>query len=474
MTDPVIEMKGITKTFPGVKALSDVSFDVRAGEVQALVGENGAGKSTLIKILSGVYHADAGEVRLGGTPVHFMHPVESLRAGIAVIYQEFSLLPERTVAQNLFLGREPRGRFGLIDEAKMRRETRKVLDLFATGGRIDPDRTVGTLDVATQQMVEIAKAVSYDARVIVMDEPTASLSKSEIDQLHRIMRSLRDEGRSVIYVTHFLNDILEVTDRITVLRNGEKVHTRDTAGENRETLVSAMLGGEKMDTLYPPKSRDHGEVVLSVRDLISPNGTQVDRLEIRGGEIVGLAGLVGAGRSEIARAIIGADPSTGSVEVAGKVLTRRSIAEATEAGIVMVPEDRRGQGLVMSLPVRANISLPHLRALSSGGVMAKVRERALALGLINQLDVRPAIVDGDVSGVVVHDETNRGLAHMLVEMPFGPFPMALGVIYDDPAPTFESAVAAQNRAASEGKVADLQKLVSKGQTWQVDKEPRDA
>jgi ribose transport system ATP-binding protein len=230
-----------------------------------------------------------------------------------------------------------------------------------------------------------------------MDEPTASLSKSEIDQLHRIMRNLRDEGRSVIYVTHFLNDILEVTDRITVLRNGEKIHTRDTAGETRETLVSAMLGGEKMETLYPPKAREHGEVVLSVArsHLAQRNaGRQAGdpcRRDCRPG------GAGGAGRSEIARAIIGADTSTGRVEVAGKVLTRRSIAEATEAGLVMVPEDRRGQGLVMSLPVRANISLPHLTALSSGGVMAKVRERALALGLINQLDVRPAIVDGDVS-----------------------------------------------------------------------------
>ncbi len=390
---PLLSVRGIGVRFGDVDVLSGIDLDIRPGEVHGLIGENGAGKSSLGKVLGGYYRASSGEISVEGRPQNRWDTPAALDAGVAIMHQELQLVPALTVAQNVFLGLEEH-RHGILRGTEAARL--EVL-MGQSGLRLDPHATAASLTIAEQQKIEILRALARQARVIVMDEPTAALSKSEIVQLHRIMRALRDEGRSVIYVTHFLNDVLDVADRITVLRNGKKVRTGDTANETRETLVSAMLGSTKTDTLYPPKSRDHGEVVLSVQDLTSPNGTAVQRLEIRAGEVVGFAGLMGAGRSEIARAIIGADPASGEVAVSGRVLMDRSIAAATEAGIVMVPEDRRGQGLVISSPVRANISLPHLGAISARGIMANARERALALGLIDQLDIRPAMVDGDVS-----------------------------------------------------------------------------
>ena len=385
--------RGIGVRFGDVQVLGGVDIDIRPGEVHGLIGENGAGKSSLGKVLGGYYRATQGVIAVQGNVQDRWDTPTALGNGVAIMHQELQLVPALTVAQNVFLGLEEH-RFGVLRRTEAAR-LQKLMD--QSGLHLDPHARASSLSIAEQQKIEILRALARQARVIVMDEPTASLSKAEIDQLHRIMRALRDEGRSVIYVTHFLNDILEVCDRITVLRNGQKVHTRDRAGETKETLVSAMLGTAKTGTLYPPKNRDHGEVLLSVRDLVSPNGTQVAQLDIRAGEIVGFAGLVGAGRSEIARAIIGADPATGTVNIAGKVLSTRTIAAATEAGVVMVPEDRRGQGLVMSSRVRANISLPHLRRLSKAGIMQAKQDRDLALSLIKQLDVRPAHVDGDVS-----------------------------------------------------------------------------
>ncbi|WP_370284732.1 MULTISPECIES: sugar ABC transporter ATP-binding protein [Rhodobacterales] len=398
MTDPVIEMKGITKTFPGVKALSDVSFDVRAGEVQALVGENGAGKSTLIKILSGVYHADAGEVRLGGTPVHFVHPVESLRAGIAVIYQEFSLLPERTVAQNLFLGREPRGRFGLIDEAKMRRETRKVLDLFATGGRIDPDRTVGTLDVATQQMVEIAKAVSYDARVIVMDEPTAALNEAECEELFATVDRLRERGVAVIYITHRMREITRLADRVTVLKDGEVAARFDTVPAP-DAIVHAMVGRDIEDFYAPPATEaEIGAPVLTVSGGSNAVLHDID-LTVRAGEIVGLAGIQGAGRVALALALFGQEPfERGEVTLAGKRVAFRSPREAIEAGVGLLPGDRKSEGLVLMQSVRDNAMLTP-RAFAPLWSSHKRTRQADLDGiddLLDRMEIRAASYDQDI------------------------------------------------------------------------------
>ncbi len=392
-TGAILSVRGVGVRFGDVDVLSGVDLDVRPGEIHGLIGENGAGKSTLGKVLGGYYRATSGQISVDGRHQARWDTPTALANGVAIMHQELQLVPALNVAQNVFLGLEEHRRAVLRGTEGAR--LRALMD--QSGLHLEPEAMAGDLTIADQQRVEILRALARQARVIVMDEPTAALSKVEIDRLHRIMRSLRDEGRSVIYVTHFLGDILEVTDRVTVLRNGEKVHTRDTADESRETLVSAMLGETRTETLYPEKPRNPGDVVLSVRDLRSPNGAHVDALDIRAGEIVGLVGLVGAGRTEIARAIVGADPSTGTVEVCGKPLTQRTIPEATEAGLVMVPEDRRGQGLVMTLPVRANITLPHLRHLSRSGVVAQARERDLARRLIERLDVRPARLDGDVS-----------------------------------------------------------------------------
>lgn len=393
MTEPLLSIRDIGVRFGDVHVLAGVDLDIRPGEVHGLIGENGAGKSTLGKVLGGFYRAAHGTITVAGRRQDRWDTPTALANGVAIMHQELQLVPALTVAQNVFLGIEEHRRSVLRGT-----EVKRLKALMEQSGLIlDPGARASSLTIAEQQKIEILRALARRAQVIVMDEPTASLSKTEIDRLHQIMRGLRDEGRSVIYVTHFLNDILDVTDQVTVLRNGQKVHTRDTAGESKETLISAMLGTSKTGTLYPEKTRHFGRVALSVRDLVSPNGANVDRLDIRAGEIVGFAGLVGAGRTEIARAIIGADPASGTVEINGRPSARRSIIEATRAGMAMVPEDRRGQGLVMTLPVRANISLPHLGRLSSRGVMRKTRERALATGLIEQLDVRPAMVDGDVS-----------------------------------------------------------------------------
>lgn len=392
-SEAVLSVRDAGVRFGDIQVLSGVDLDIHPGEIHGLIGENGAGKSTLGKVLGGYYRATSGTISVNGQVQSSWDTTAALENGIAIMHQELQLVPSLTVAQNVYLGIEEH-KNGILRNTEA---TRLEALMAESGLSLDPDAMTSSLTIADQQKIEILRALARKARVIVMDEPTSSLSKGEVDQLHRIMRKLRDEGRSVIYVTHFLNDILEVCDRITVLRNGEMVHTKDRAGETKETLVSAMLGGVKSETLYPPKPRNFGGVVLSVADLKSPNGTDVEKLEIRGGEIVGFAGLVGAGRSEIARAIVGADPATGTVEVSGAPIRQRNIRAATEAGIVMVPEDRRGQGLVMTLPVRANISLPHLGKFSKGGVVSTGDERSLARKLINRFQVRPAIIDGDVS-----------------------------------------------------------------------------
>ncbi|GGF65340.1 ribose transport system ATP-binding protein [Mameliella alba] len=398
MTDPVIEMQGITKSFPGVRALSGVSFGVRPGEVQALVGENGAGKSTLIKILSGVYQADAGEVRMNGEAVHFVHPVESLRAGIAVIYQEFSLLPERTVAQNLFLGREPRTRFGLIDSAKMRADTREVLALFAAAGRIDPDRTVGELDVATQQVVEIAKAVSTGARVVVMDEPTAALNEAECEELFATVDTLRARGVAIIYITHRMREITRLADRVTVLKDGE-VAARFDEVPAPDAIVRAMVGRDIADFYAPPATPEEiGDPVLTVRGAGNAMLHQID-LDVRAGEIVGLAGIQGAGRVALAMALFGETPfEHGQVTLNGERVSFQTPRSAILGGIGLLPGDRKSEGLVLMQSVRDNGMLTSraFAPLWSSDRRNAFTDRARMDALLDHMEIRAASYDQDI------------------------------------------------------------------------------
>jgi ribose transport system ATP-binding protein len=354
MTDAaVIEMRNISKSFPGVRALHDVSFACAKGEVHALVGENGAGKSTLIKILSGVYHPDSGTVLIDGKEQHFRHPQESLLAGISVIYQEFSLLPERSVAQNLFLGREP-VKGGLVDGRAMEAETRRVLALFGARHHIEPDTIVADLDVASQQLVEIAKAISLSSKVIVMDEPTAALNESECEVLFALIDQLRAGGTTIIYITHRMREVTRLANRVTVLKDGEVAARFDTLPAP-ETIVRAMVGRDIAD-YYPPAatSAEIGMPVLTVRN--AGNALLRDiSFDLRAGEITGFAGLQGAGRSALAMALFGANPFTsGTVTLDSTEVRFTHPRDAIRAGIGVLPGDRKAEGLLLMQSVRDN------------------------------------------------------------------------------------------------------------------------
>jgi ribose transport system ATP-binding protein len=390
-------MKGISKHFAGVHALRDVSFDCRAGEVHALAGENGAGKSTLIKILSGVHRPDAGEILLDGRLVHFSHPVDALRAGISVIYQEFSLLPERTVAQNIFLGREPLRR-GLVDAQAMRAETRAVLARFDAAASIDPDALVADLDVARQQMVEIAKAISLDAKVVVMDEPTAALNEQECDILFRTVEQIRAHGAAVIYITHRMREVTRLADRVTVLKDGEvAAHFPDVPAPDR--IVRAMVGRDIADFYAPPATAEEvGDVVLAVRGLAGP-GLHDISFDLRAGEIVGFAGLQGAGRAALAMTLYGQRAMTaGEVRLDGAPVAFAAPRDAIRAGIGLLPGDRKSEALVLMQSVRDNGMLT-ARAFAppSGSYRANARIDLAGMDkLLDRIEVRAPSYDSEI------------------------------------------------------------------------------
>ena len=386
---PVIEMRNISKSFPGVRALHDVGFSCARGEVHALCGENGAGKSTLIKILSGVYRPDSGTILVDGVEQHFRHPQDSLLAGISVIYQEFSLLPERSVAQNLFLGREP-VRNGLIDAAAMRAETERVLALFGVRHGIVPDTLVGDLDVASQQMVEIAKAISLNAKVIVMDEPTAALNEAECEVLFGLVDRLRASGTAIIYITHRMREVTRLASRVTVIKDGEVAARFDGVPEP-ETVVRAMVGRDIADYYPEPATpAEIGDVVLSVRGGGNVFLRDID-FDLRAGEITGFAGLQGAGRSALAMALFGAVPFTaGTVRLDGAETRFATPRDAIRAGIGVLPGDRKAEGLVLMQSVRDN---GMLTARSFGGLFGSHRaNRHVDLagmdGLFDRMQVR--------------------------------------------------------------------------------------
>ncbi|WP_108660483.1 sugar ABC transporter ATP-binding protein [Acuticoccus kandeliae] len=364
----VFAMEGIGKSFPGVRALSDVSFACEAGEVHALVGENGAGKSTLMKILSGVYQPDAGRIILGGETVRFRHPVEAIAAGVSVIHQEFSLLPDRTVAQNVFLGREPAHR-GIIDNATMERATAAIFAGFRGDYRIAPSQRVGDLSVAEQQLVEIAKAVSVEAKVLVLDEPTAALDEAECEMLFRIVEDLRGKGLALVYITHRMREVTRLADRVTVLKDGEVTARFDSVPETN-AIVAAMVGRDIGDFYPPPATPEEiGAPLLTVAGGGNAKLKDID-LTLRRGEIVGLAGVQGAGRTPLAAALFGVEPfTTGTVTLDGARVAFRNPREAIGAGVVMLPGDRKAEGLFLMQSVRDN-ALAAARA--RGGFLARV------------------------------------------------------------------------------------------------------
>ncbi len=399
---PVFELRRIEKRFPGIKALDDVSFACNAGEVHALAGENGAGKSTLIKILSGVYQADSGTVLRDGVPVHFATPLDALKAGISVIYQEFSLLPDRTVAQNIFLGREPAGRFGRLDQRAMRAETERVLQMFGERRRFGADTLVGALDVAEQQLVEIAKALSLDAALIVMDEPTAALNEAECALLFELVDRLRAQGRAIVYITHRMPEIRRLADRVTVLKDGKVAAAFDGVPE-AGVIVNAMVGRDIGDFYPDPPTAPPGKVRLKVSGGGNARLSGID-LALRAGEIVGLAGVQGAGRTALAHALFGLAPfERGTLTLDGEAVRLASPREAVARGIVLLPGDRKAEGLALMQPVIDNAMMTARAFSPLAGHPDRTRHGTTAdmMAAFRAIDLRAASVDvpiGSLSG----------------------------------------------------------------------------
>ena len=403
---PRLEMRGVRKHFGGVVALDGVDLAVGAGEVHALVGENGAGKSTLMKVLSGVERADAGEMQVEGRVWRPSGPVDARRGGVAMVHQELALASHLTVAENIALGAEPgRGgplrRFLPLDARAMRATARRVLERLGHGG-IDPDRRVATLTPAARQLVEIGRALAAEARVVVMDEPTSSLGRHDADRLLEVVRRLRDDGLSVVYISHFLEEVRRVADRWTVLRDGRTVGSGAMAEVEDAGLVERMIG-RSLDAVFPPRRGDAGEVALRLSGVRGRSLPAEATLEVRRGEIVGLAGLVGSGRSEMLRAIAGLDPTTsGRIELDGVEIGRRAgIPERMARGLGFLSEDRKGEGLALRMTVAENLLLSRLGPVAPGGIVSRSRVAAATERWVARLSVRsgtPERVIGTLSG----------------------------------------------------------------------------
>jgi ribose transport system ATP-binding protein len=375
-SQPFLQMRGIVKRFPGVLALSGVDFDIRLGEVHVLLGENGAGKSTLIKVLSGVYPPDAGEILFGGRPVTIRNPHDAQLLGVSTIYQELNLVPDMTVAENIFLGQEPMGRFGTVDRKQLVRQTRDLLSSLHL--QIDPQAVVKRLGIAQQQMVEIAKALSFNSQLIIMDEPTAVLTTHEIGRLFATIAELKQRNVAIIYISHRLDEVKMLGDRATVLRDGAWVGTVPVASTSVDQLVHMMVGRDLKDK-FPKIAITPGEEILRVENLSRKRVLHDISFQLRRGEVLGIAGLVGAGRTELARAIFGADErDSGRIIVQGQTVDITSPAHAIRKGIALLPEDRKRHGVLAHLSVKHNITLSALSHFSRSGVINLQQEHAHA------------------------------------------------------------------------------------------------
>nr|WP_277605902.1 sugar ABC transporter ATP-binding protein [Glycomyces sp. L485] len=379
-------MAGVTKAFGAVRALRGARLDLYPGEAHALVGENGAGKSTLIKILAGLYRPDGGRIEIDGVPTAFADTAAAMNAGIAVIYQEPALFGDLTIAENLFIGRQPRVRFGLIDRPAMNRRAAALFDRL--GVPMDPDRPAKGLSIADQQIVEIAKAISLDARVLVMDEPTAALSGVEVERLFSVVRALRDDGAAVLFISHRFEEVEALCQRVTVMRDGAHVSTDPMDEVTVDQLVRRMVGRE-LGAMFPKQDVEPGEVVLEVEGLSRAGICRDITFEVRAGEIVALAGLVGAGRSEVVQAVFGIEPrGAGRVRVAGRELPSGNPRAAMRAGVALVPEDRRQQGLLLDLSIMRNATLTRRGRLSRFGFLVGGAERRAAEKWTARLNTR--------------------------------------------------------------------------------------
>jgi rhamnose transport system ATP-binding protein len=386
MSETILRMTNISKSFAGVHALRGVQFDLYPGEVHALLGENGAGKSTLVKVMTGVHQPDGGEIILNGAQVHFSNALESRQAGIAAIYQELSLFPDLDVAENIFAGRQPITTGGRIDWRSLYSQANQLLDTL--GVHLDLKQKARNLSIAQQQMVEIARALSVNARILIMDEPTSSLTLNEVADLFRIVRHLREEGTAIVFISHRLEELFELADRVTVLRDGAYVDTRPMSGVTRDELIRLMVG-RTITNLFPKQEVQAGEVVLKVENLTRNGVFQDVSFELHKGEILGVAGLIGAGRTDVANAIFGINPpNSGSIQIEGREVSIQSPHHAIELGLAYVPEDRQKHGLIPPMSINANISLPMLVNYAWHGWLRDKIERKTSFDAALQMDVR--------------------------------------------------------------------------------------
>jgi monosaccharide-transporting ATPase len=443
----ILDVQGVAKRFSGVVALAGVSIQLRAGQVHALVGENGAGKSTLIKVLTGVHQPDEGSIVYRGEPVAFATPLDAQAAGISTIYQEVNLVPLMSVARNLYLGREPMTRLGLIDFGRMHREAGAALARY--GIHVDVRRPLRDLGLGVQQMVAIARAIDADHRVVIMDEPTSSLEPREVERLMEVVDLLRRDGVAVVYVSHRLDEVFRLCDAVTVLRDGRRVHTGPISAITRLELVSTMLGRDVSEvararTRFGTHDTAQGAgAMLRATGLTRHHVLDDVTVEARAGEVVGLAGLLGSGRTETAKAIYGAQPlDSGTVEVAGEPVRGRSPRAAISAGIALIPEDRKADGIIPTLSVRENIVLAALPAISRAGFVSKGRQDALVDALMTRLRIKASSPDQRVSELSGGNQQKVLLARVLCLEP-------RVLLLDDP-----------TRGIDVGAKAEIQGLIS--------------
>jgi len=391
---PVLSLRGISKSFPGVKALSGVQLDLYQGQVTALIGENGAGKSTIVKVLTGIYQPDAGTISLGGKVVHFAGADAAAKGGITAIHQETVLFDDLSVAENIWLGHAPQGRFGLIDRAAMRDGAVRLLD--SIGADINPDLCLRELGIASRHMVAIARALSIEAQVVIMDEPTAALSHKEIHELYDLVDKLKGQGKAILFISHKFDEIFRIADRYTVFRDGGFIGEGLLADTSEHALVQMMVG-RNVDQIFPKRKHRLGAPVLTVAGYCHPTEFADINFTLHCGEILGFYGLVGAGRSEVMQALFGITrPSKGACRIDGHIRALRSTSEAIAAGIVYVPEDRGRQGAVKGMAVFQNVTLPSLPRTSQAGFLRLAQEFALARKYATRLDLRAASLDQDV------------------------------------------------------------------------------
>ena len=410
-----IALDGIAKTFPGVRALSDVSLALYPGEVTALVGENGAGKSTLVKILTGIYQPDGGEITIDGAPVRFPTAEAASEHGVTAIHQETVLFDALTVAENIFIGHAPTNRFGLIDWKQIHDRARDILD--SIGARIDPRHRLSELGIANRHMVAVARALSVDARVVIMDEPTAALSQKEIEELYELVEKLKADGKAILFISHKFDEIFRIADRYTVFRDGEMVGEGRIADTDENALVELMVG-RPVDQVFPKQEVAIGGPVLTVSGYRHPTEFEDIGFTLRRGEILGFYGLVGAGRSEFMQALFGITrPAAGAVRIDNEIAVIRSPSEAVKQGIVYVPEERGTQGTITAMPIFENVTLPSLSKVSRRGFVRMAEEFSLAREYTGRLDLRAASLDQPVGNLSGGNQQKVVIAKWLATQP---------------------------------------------------------